>query len=152
MFHVKHSKSNPVIWFGFSQYYLRETRPEPPPSHSPRPRCELLALSPCSVSENACRAPKPGPVSPIPGPVSRLPLDRGPIRAIARYKCTDRDLSGSGSRLIRSIELRADPIESPGCRSRVLADRGPMSLSITRPVAGVPDPRPCAALTELVCD
>jgi len=48
MFHVKHSKSNLVIWFVFSRNYLRETRlkpsPLPPGVRSPRARVPVASI------------------------------------------------------------------------------------------------------------
>ena len=46
MFHVKHLKSKLVILFGFSQYYLSKTRPEPPPQPTAAPIGELPAVTP----------------------------------------------------------------------------------------------------------
>ena len=59
MFHVKHLKSNPVIWYGFSRYYLSKTRPEPPrlpPAARPPPS---LAKWLESLNESGSRAPGP---------------------------------------------------------------------------------------------
>jgi hypothetical protein len=82
MFHVKHSKSNPVISFVFSRDYLRETRPEPPrlavgPGQGYRSRKPLKSLN-----ETGSRAP--GPWAGIGGPIEHGPGNQARISVAAR--------------------------------------------------------------------
>jgi hypothetical protein len=108
MFHVKHLKSKLVIWFGFSQYYLSETRPEPPPQPTAAPIGELPALTPCSINEKAGLDPKPCPGCAIPDPWPTAHAARADRSVAAHAARADRNLLPGIDRLARV----ADPCRS----------------------------------------
>ena len=108
MFHVKHLKSKLVIWFGFSQYYWSETRPEPPPQPTATPIGELPALTPCSINEKAGLDPKPCPGCAIPDPWPTAHAARADRSVAAHAARADRNLLPGFDRLARV----ADPCRS----------------------------------------
>ena len=132
MFHVKHLKSNPVIWCGFSRYYLSETRPEPPrlpagPGLGYRSRNPLESLN-----ESGARAPGPWAARTRNGPATqartRTESQASPRRSRPPFyfRCAD------------PLELAADPIRAAARtrhrfrfelepRPQVLGPRSPVS-------------------------